>query len=278
MDARSTAQDVDRDARHSTTLEWSVRAGLVGYGALHLLVAWVAVRLALAGGSGTATSKGALAQLAADTLGRATLAVLAVGFAALVVWQLVAALVGYRDRSGWPRTLMRLGAASRVVVYGYFALASAGLALGGRSASGGSPESTTAAVMSWPAGPLLVAAVGLTAAGIGVGLAVFGWKDGFLEQLDERARQSERRTPIVVVGRTGYVVKGLAFVVIGGLLCWAAITHDPHKSGGLDQALHEVLGGLPGTIAVVVVGVGLGCLGLYLVARSWHLDRESLTS
>jgi hypothetical protein len=278
MHARSTAQVVDRDARRSSTLAWSVRAGLVGYGAVHLLVAWVVVRLVLAGGSGTATSKGALAQLAGDPAGRAALAMLAVGFAALVIWQLVTALVGYRDRSGLPRMLMRLGAAGRVVVYGYFAVASAGLALGGRSAGGGTPDSTTATVMSLPAGPLLVAVAGLTVAGIGAGLAVFGWNKGFLGQLDERARRSERRTSIVVVGRTGYVVKGLAFVVLGGLLCWAAISHDPQKSGGLDQALHEVLGGLPGTVAVVVVGVGIGCFGLYLVARSWHLDEDSLTS
>jgi len=47
--------------------------------------------------------------------GRVTLGVMAAGFAVLVLWQLTAAVVGYRD--GWSRHLMRAAAACRIVVY-----------------------------------------------------------------------------------------------------------------------------------------------------------------
>lgn len=82
----------------------------------------------------------------------------------------------------------------------------------------------------------------------------------------------------MVLGQVGYVVKGAAFVVIGGLLGWAALTRDPQKSGGLDQSLRELLGGTLGPPAVIVAGLGIGCFGLYLFARSRHLDADSLTS
>ena len=49
--------------------------------------------------------------------GRVTLGVMAAGFAVLVLWQLTAAVVGYRDRDGWSRHLMRAAAACRIVVY-----------------------------------------------------------------------------------------------------------------------------------------------------------------
>jgi hypothetical protein len=192
-----------------------------------------------------------------------------------VVWQLLAAAVGYRDRDGLTRQLMRAGAGARAVTYGYLGVSSARLALEGRSASGGSPDSTTAKLMSVPAGQLLVGAVGLVAAGIGVGLVVFGLGKHFLGQLDGEARHQDRRIPIVVLGQVGYVVKGLAFVVIGVLLVWAAWTHDPDKSGGLDAALHELLGQTLGMVAVVIVGAGMGAFGLYLMARSRHLDDDS---
>ena len=278
MDVQAPAERVDHTARHSEALQWAVRGGLVGYGLVHLLVAWVAVRLVLDAHAGAATGQGALAQLADGGVGRATLAAMAVGFAALAVWQLVAALVGYRERDGLPRHLMRVGAAGRVVTYGYLTIACAGLALQGDAARGRSPESTTARLMALPAGPWLVAAIGVAAAAIGVTLAVFGWRKGFLEQLDEQARHQDRRAPIVVIGRAGYLAKGLAFVVIGVLLGWVAWSHDPRKSGGLDQALRELLGGLLGTIAIVVVGAGIGCFGLYLFARARHLNRRMLTS
>lgn len=278
MQGQATAEQVDRGARNSRTLEWAVRVGLVAYGFVHLLLAWLAVQIVLGHSSGSATGKGALAQLAGDPTGKATLVAVALCFAALAVWQVVAGLVGYRDRAGLSRHLMRLGAASRVVVYGYFAAASAQLALAGRSGSGRSPDSMTARVMAAPYGPLVVAAAGLTAAAVGTGLVVFGVRKDFLGQLDERARTSDRRLPIVVIGQVGYVLKGVAFAVVGALLCWAAFTHDPHRSGGLDQSLQELLGHTLGVPAVVVVGLGIGCFGLYLFARSRHLDDDSLTS
>ena len=279
MTAETTARDADRAARHSRSLAWAVRSGLVGYGLLHILVGLLAVRLVLTSDSGSATGRGALDQLAGDVSGRVALAVMAVGFAALVVWQLVAAAVGYRDRDGWSRHLMRLGAVCRALVWMYLAWTAAQLVVLGGSAGSGSPSSSTASVMSWPAGSWIVALVGAVVAGIGVGLGIFGWRDGFLDQLDEHARTRDgRRVPLVVLGRVGYVTKGVALVVLGVLLVWAAWTHDPQKSGGLDMALRQVVGGSLGRVAIIVVAAGLGCFGLFLVGRAWHLNRRSLTS
>jgi hypothetical protein len=274
-----TAEEVDRNARNSTTLEWAVRAGLLGYGLIHLLVAWVAIRLVYGGGAGRATSKGALAQLADSGAGRLMLAVMGVGFAALAIWQVFAGLFGYRDREGLSRQLQRFGALCRVVTYGYFATVCTQTTLAGPSAHSKSPDSMTAKVLSLPAGFLILLGVGLTAAGIGIGLVVFGVRKVFLGQLDRKARTTtDRRVPIVVLGQVGYVAKGVAFVVIGGLLCWAAVTRDPSKSGGLDAAFKELLGHAVAVPAIVVAGVGIGAFGLYLMARSRHLNEDSLTS
>ena len=279
MTAESRAENADRTARQSDMLAWAVRGGLVGYGVMHMLVGWVAVRLVLTSASGTATGKGALGQLAGDASGRVTLAVMAVGFAALVVWQVLAAAVGYRDRDGWSRHVMRSGALCRAVVWGYLAVTTTQLAVSGGSIRSGSPSSTTATVMSWPQGAWILMLVGVVVAGIGIGLGIFGWRVEFLEQLDQHARSRDgRRVPIVALGRVGYVTKGVALVVVGIVLVWAAWTHDPHKSGGLDQALQELLGGTIGKAAIIVVAVGLGCFGLFLMARARHLNRESLTS
>jgi Domain of Unknown Function (DUF1206) len=278
VDGQAAAEHVDEGARRSRVLEGAVRVGLLAYGVVHLLVAWIAVRLVLGSGSGSATGRGALAQLAGDSLGTVTLLAMAACFVALAVWQSIAAVVGYRQLVGWRRHLMRFGALCRVVVYGYLAFAAAQLVLSNRSSSGRSTQSTTAKVMAVPAGRFIVGGAGLTLAGIGAGLVVFGLRKSFLGQLDRQARTATRRTPIVVLGQVGYVVKGAAFVVIGVLLGWAAWTRDPQKSGGLDGSLRELLGGTLGPPAVIVAGVGIGCFGLYLFARSRHLDRDTLTS
>jgi Domain of Unknown Function (DUF1206) len=269
---------IEDGARHSRWVGLSVRVGLVAYAVVHLLVAWVAIRLTFDHGSGAATGQGALAQLAGETTGRGVLAAMAASFVALTLWQLTAAAVGFRELSGWSRHLMRLGAVCRALTYAYFAWASSRLALAGSGGSGRSPESLTSRVLAAPAGPLILGAVGVAVAATGLVLAVFGWRRKFLPQLDQQARSRDRRVPIQLVGQVGYVVKGLALLVVGGLLVWAAGTQDPRKSGGLDQELYLLLGHRAGEVAVVVVGLGIGCFGLFLLARSRHLSHETLLS
>lgn len=280
MTAPTSSREAERDARRSDLLAWAVRGGLVGYALLHLLVAWVAVHLVLTPDRGTVTGSGALAELAGQTTGRIAMVALAVGFAVLTGWQLIAAAVGYHGSGTWMRQLERFAALCRAVMWGYLAVMTTKLVVeGGGGSQGGSPKTTTATVMSWPLGTWLVALVGAVVVGVGIGLAVFGWRAGFVDQLDRQARSEDgRRVPIVVLGRIGYVTKGLAIIVIGCLLGWAAWTHNPHKSGGLDAALRELVGGHLGKVAIVVVAAGLACYALFLFGRARHLNRDSLTS
>ena len=278
MAAPTTSHEAEHLARRSDTLAWAVRAGLVGYALLHLLVAWVAVRLVVTHSGGNATGRGALAQLADETAGRLTLVVMAVGFAALVVWQLIAAAVGFHGSGPRMRVLERGAALCRAAVWAYLAVTTTELTVAGGS-GGGSPTSTTAAVMTWPGGAWIVAFVGIVVASVGLGLGIFGWRTGFIDQIHDRAREDDgRRVPIVLLGRIGYVAKGVALVVVGVLLVWAAWTQDPQKSGGLDRALVELAGRGLGEVAVFVVAAGLACFGLFLLARARHLSRAALTS
>ena len=58
-----------------------------------------------------------------------------------------------------------------------------------------------------------------------------------------------------------------------GCSCYAAITHEPKKSGGLDEALQEVLEQPFGQFLLVAIGLGIACYGLFYFARARHLSR-----
>lgn len=262
----------------SAALQVAARGGLAVFGVMHLVFAYVAVRLVFSGESGSSTGTGALAQLAEDAAGRVTLAVVALGLVALVAWQLATAAAGYRRTAGAKRWVMRFGALSRAVVYGYLAVSAARLVLQGGSGANGDPDSTSARLLSLPAGVAVLTGAGLVVMGVGIGQAIFGLSKRFLNQLDHQARHQDRRVPIVVIGQVGYLAKGIALAVVGGLLCWAALTHDPKKSGGLDAALLKLLGGGWGRVAVVVVAVGIGLFGLYTLIRARHLASDGLVS
>jgi hypothetical protein len=261
----------EEKAERSDTLDWIARAGLVAYGVVHVLVAGIAFQLAFSGNSPGASSEGAFSLLAKNPLGALTLWLIAAGMLLLVVWQVVEAFTGHLDSDGVVRLGRRVASAARAVVYGVLGYEAASFAAGARS--GGSKKHMTAELMSAPAGPFLVGLVGAVILGIGVGLAVLGVSGRFMKRLDDEAEDAERRIPIKVLGRIGYLGKSLAFGAVGSLFVVAAVQHQPKDSGGLDVALRTLLHQPFGPLLVSLVALGIACFGLYCFAWSRHIDR-----
>src|SRR4051794_9736067 len=90
MSAGQTAHEAQGTAPRTGTrdpLENLARVGLIAYGLVHVLVAWLALQLAWGGGGGEADQSGAMATLARQPFGKPLLWILALGLIALAVWQ-----------------------------------------------------------------------------------------------------------------------------------------------------------------------------------------------
>ena len=145
-------------AGNSDALENLARVGLIAYGVVHLLVAWLALQLAWFGGGGqSADQSGAMATLAESPVGKPLLWVLAVGLIALAVWQaaevlpLAQRLVGV----GQARTkaIRKSGKALvKAIIYLALAVLAIRFATGGGQSSSQQQQQTTAGVFDWPAG------------------------------------------------------------------------------------------------------------------------------
>lgn len=271
-DVSVRAQQIGRQADGSKAFDHAVRVGLIAYGIVHLLIAWVAIQLAFGDNQGSASSDGALSTMAKTPVGGVLLYVVAAGFAALVIWQLMEAIGGDRDEEGKKRLFKRLGHASKAVLYGALGWSALKIAMGGGS-DGGGTDTITAKIMAMPGGQLLVGLVGLAVFAYGAGLIYRGLSESFMDKLKAKGRVGDTGKAFVLFGKTGYVSKGLALLVVAGLFLWAAWTHDPKKSGGLDQALHKVLEQPFGMPMLVALGAGIACYGLFAFAWARHLDR-----
>jgi hypothetical protein len=275
MDVATPAHQAQAKVRRSDGSDWmdhAVRVGLLSYGLVHLVLAWLAVRLAFGDGGGSASGKGALHELATTTAGRVTLYVVAAGFLALVVWQVLEAVWGHRREDGAKRLFKRLVSVGKAVVYGALGVTAFKTAIG--SSSGGeNTDGITARLMSLPAGPVIVGAVGLAILGVACGLVYSGLAENFRSDMETDGQIGKDGSAYVWFGKIGYVSKGVAIAVVGALFLYAAFTHDPDKSGGLDQALHEVLQQPFGAPILVVIALGLACFGLFCFAWARHLDR-----
>lgn len=256
-----------QQARHSDLLKHGARVGLVAYGVVHLIVAGIAVKIAWSGG-GDASSGGALKTLAEQPLGRTMLWVTAAGLVALAVWQLGAAVWGYAGEDGAKRLRKRVAAVGRVVVYVALAFSAAKIAAGSGGGGGGDSqeEGLTAQLLGAPAGRVLVALLAIAVIAVGARQVHRGVTHSFTHDLEGPATSGDSGSAVILLGRVGYVAKGVAVAVVGILFGWAALSYDPEKAGGLDDALRTVRDQPFGPYLLSAIAVGIAAFGLFCFA------------
>ncbi len=282
-------QQAAQRAHQSDTLEVAIRVGLVAYGVVHVLVGWLAVQVAFGEKSKQASSTGAMHTLAAQPLGEVLVWVVAIGLFALVVWRGLEAWQSWYFEDGADRLKSVAGQLLKAVIYAVLAFTALTTALGASGGGGGgggsgggsggkggggggSTDSLTAQLLAMPGGTLLVSAVGLGVMGYAGYYVWQGWSDKFLEKLDGAPKRREVSKAYRLLGKAGFISKGVAIGVIGGLFVYAAMTHDPKKSAGLDQALQEIAQQPFGQVLLVAVGVGIACYGVFCFARARHVS------
>ena len=256
------SHDVEQAARKAGDQDALQAAARVGYavnGLMHVLIGWIALQLAWAGSSASADQSGALGTLASNGIGKVALWVGVVGFLGLALWQLAEAIGGAHQASN------RVKAAAKAVVYIVLSWSALTFAKGGSSSSSKQSADATTTLMSKPLGTALVAVVGLVIVAIGIYHVVKGWQRRFLRDLDEHPGDT-----VIMLGRFGYIAKGVALVIVGGLFGLAAARNNPKEATGLDGALHTLLAAPYGKALLTIVALGLVAYGLYSFARSRH--------
>lgn len=256
-----------RAASDSPALETLARVGFAASGLIHLLIAWIAAQIAL-GGGGEADQAGALSQLREAPGGSVMLWIAVVGFVALALWQLLEAAVGGGSaRDDRERLMERLKSGAKGVVYLALAWTAWTFARGGSTDSGQTSADVTADLMGMPAGRVIVGLVGLAVLAVGGYHIYKGVTRKFTEDL-AGGTSGDLGDAVLWLGTIGYIAKGVALAIMGGLFGYAALTSRAKEATGLDGALRTLAEQPFGTVLLLLVAVGLAAYGLYSFARA----------
>jgi Domain of Unknown Function (DUF1206) len=125
------------------------------------------------------------------------------------------------------------------IIYAALGFSAGSIALGSGSSSSQSQKDATSGVLGWPGGRVIVVVVGLILIGVGVAHVVKGVRKFSAEEIDTSSMSPAARDSVARVGQTGYIAKGVALGLVGGLLSYAALTFDRQKAG-LDGALQTI--------------------------------------
>jgi Domain of Unknown Function (DUF1206) len=97
-----------------------------------------------------------------------------------------------------------------------------------------------------------------------------GVKKSFAEEIDTSPLSPALRTAVARLGQVGYIAKGLALGLVGGLLSYATLSFDPQKGAraGRDGAMQTILAQPFGAFLLTAVALGFAAFGLFAILQS----------
>ncbi|WP_405085373.1 DUF1206 domain-containing protein [Microbispora sp. NBC_01389] len=265
--AHETGRRLEGTARRAAdhpALEKLAKVGFAARGVLYAIIGLVALQIAF--GSGGEADKSSALQIVRDSpLGDPLLWIMSVGLAALVIWQISEAVWGR------PEARERVEAVSRAVVYA--ALVNSMVALLTRNKAAASSDSqsedVTKALFDLPGGQFLVGLLALGVIALGAYWIYEGWTGKFMR--DMQVTEPRARGVVVRLGKAGYIARGVIALSAGALIGQAALTYDPDRAAGIDDALKALADTPAGPWLLAVVAIGLVLFAAYCFAEArWH--------
>lgn len=268
------------------TAEKLTRAGWLAKGLLFVIIGLLAMQIALGRSGGgddeDADQQGALETLVEQPFGRLVVLAVGVGIALFAIWQALSAVLD--DETEPLALLQRIGRFGLALTYGLLAFtalrigASNGSSSGppgsgssgstsGSSSSGSSgatnPSELTERILEWPLGSWLVGLLGLGTLAVAAYQLYKGVSRGFLGDVDTQDLDDGPLLGLTGLGVAGFMARALVLGTVGYLFIDAALTHDPDRAAGLDDALRSLREAPAGRILLVASAIGLFCAGLY---------------
>jgi Domain of Unknown Function (DUF1206) len=248
---------------------WTGHAGYIAEGVVYLLMGTFALLADLERRRQPNGSQGALAELGRTSLGKALLALLALGLAAFVLWQMLLAFIDPEHRGD--RTLPRHWLARlRHFCSGIFYTVLVGEAvwiLFGLGSLDSDPAHLrwSSRVLQFPIGRIVVGIVG---AGIGV-FAIQQFYRAVTNDKSKRLDLSHARLRWLInsLGAFGYVSRSVLFGLVGLYVVDAAWRFDPHYSNGIGGALGALQHRAYGVWLLGALAIGLMSYGVFQIIK-----------
>ncbi|MGY1603875.1 DUF1206 domain-containing protein [Geodermatophilus sp. SYSU D00815] len=267
-----------RQVTDHPVLEAVARVGLVAYGAVHLLIGWLALRLAFGSTRADADQTGALQTVASSPGGLVLLWGIGLGMVALALWQAGEVLLWWRgllDRALRGRTAFVCAKClAKAGVYAVLGVTALLFAVGVEYEADERLRELTDETLDVPGGAAVVLAVAVLVVAVGLYTFVRGLTGGFMKDIDLPAAPDPLEPWIETIGRVGYVAKGIAFGLVGVLLWQAATSADVSTATGLDGAMTVIAGVRGGPWLLSGVAAGFAAFGVYALARARYPDRD----
>lgn len=246
------------------------KVGLAGRTGFYLVLTVLTARIAAFGGHGLPqdNASGALDLIGRPWIGKVAIAAVTLGFLSFGTGRLIAMT---RDHSvSW----LRRGSAGLQGGF-YLLLAWVPISyLAGDSAAGseGQQHRTADQILSWPAGPAVVALVGVVTIAVSAFQVRTAVSRDFADGMTVADAPPGVRRLTHAVGLVGISARALVLLPVGILLVVAGVDSDASHASGLDGEMLALSGSPWGIAVLALVSLGLATFAVYSALETWYRD------
>lgn len=263
----SAAGEQGRRVHKSTTFDVFVGVGLVTYGIVHLLIAWIGVRIFVTGGHGNDTQDAALSAMAATVYGEVLLWITAVGLAALALWQVFETIWRRAPEEGRiSKSFGRVGSSFSAFAYAALCFSVVRIAVIGHATRNGRRTEDVTTEFETALLRVVFFVVGV----VFVVLAIRSIYRGIRRRFGDDLKEGVSRK-VLVLGQAGFIGKGITFAIVGVMM---VITVLDGRTGtpGLESVLRLLNLSPAGGFFLLLKAFGLALFGVYCFA--WAANRR----
>ena len=239
------------------------RAGYLTRGIVYMIVGWMAVQAAIAGGNPgkTTGAKGALLEVLGEPFGQIMLGLLAIGLIGYALWRSFQAVFDADNHgTGAKGIAVRGGLLVSAVSHTMLAIFAIGLITGYGGAGGTGGGDWTADVLGTGWGQWVVGLVGFAVIGAGLAQGYKAAKGKYKNQLQIDGQKRRWISPVCIFGLFS---RGFVFVIIGVFFILSALHLSPGKAKGMKGALIALQKQPYGDVLFLVVAFGLIAFAVY---------------
>jgi hypothetical protein len=251
----------------STGFDIVVGVGLVTYGIVHLLIAWIAVRIELTGVRSSDSQDEALSAMAQTVFGEVLLWITVFGLGALTLWQVFETIWRRAPQeTRLNKTFGRLGSSFSAIAYLTLGISAARVAFVGHAARDGRRIATESTEVEEVLLRVFAVVVGIVLVALGIRAIYRGARIRFLDDLKESVS-----TKVIVLGQAGFIGKGITFSIIGALMI---VTGFDGRTGapGLQAVIRLINLSPAGGVLLLLKAFGLALFGVYCFV--WAANRR----
>ncbi|WP_430788672.1 DUF1206 domain-containing protein [Virgibacillus flavescens] len=254
----------DADDRLKPWVRWYSRIGFSAKGTVYALIGIISM-LAAVGIGQKSGQQGAIASIASKPFGELIIWVIVLGLTGYITWLITQVIIEPDNvETRFKGILIRMGFFFYALIYMGIAAKFATIAM--RSGqSGSSKQAWMAKVIEMPFGRVIIGLIGLGILIFAAVQIIRGITGSYLKELKTHEMEKYEQFVLSVIGKIGYIARGLTFGVLGGFIAHAGWIAEPNSVTGIDSALAQISQEPYGKTMLGIISLGLLLYGIFTI-------------